>query len=145
MAQFDSVDSVADAIYNHIDWTGTDFEEIYRLAESIWNSALESKVPPTLTSDDLDFVRQGKIQAIKKLRQISDLGLKDAKDLAEAVQEACNKSPGATGEIDRRISNLEWDVQCSKVIIKDKEEVITRQGMTISQLRSLVHSLVDKI
>lgn len=48
--------------------------------------------PIVILVSHLDSVRSGKIQAIKAFRMATNAGLKEAKDICEAIQEGCNKS-----------------------------------------------------
>jgi ribosomal protein L7/L12/DNA-directed RNA polymerase subunit RPC12/RpoP len=64
-----------------------------------------TKTPPALDplvmQKLLDLVRRGeKIEAIKKLRQETGVGLKDAKDVIEGMEETLSASPGVTRSYD---------------------------------------------
>lgn len=137
MARFDNFASAISFLLSHTNWDN--YQEASDFVCDVWNSALENKPQPTLTPDDLDFIRGSKIQAIKKLREFTGLGLKEAKDFVEAVY--CS----APNTNDDRINNLEWDIQFTKNLVAYRDNTIEQQQETIRKLRSLLHSLVDKM
>lgn len=142
MTRFNSIREATHALNMCFNGTSYDIADTETLVTDIWNSAQENKSPPTV---DLNYIRGSKIQSIKVLRQLTGLGLKDTKDLAEAIQEACNNSDNVNSPVDQRISNLEWDVQFAKGLITNRDETISQQEKTIKHLRALLHSLIDRV
>ncbi len=102
-------------------------------------------IPVDLT--DLDAVRAGKIQAIKHLRAVTGWGLKETKDIVEAIYEGCSNSTCSSTEsaLKQQLADMTANRDYYVNLYKDTNNTVSDLQDKNDRLKDMLKAMIDSL